>query len=167
MALIGVSTASFVLAEEERSRVCYISAMRRCLLRIEDMIRYEEPPLFELLMRLDLRTTPQERQLTSMLHACAHELEQNPGAKIAHSFRKKTKRIAGYGILTEEDKNAFESVLEELGCVGKMEQLKLLLSAEERLKRREEAETDVCRRRAKLISSLGVTAGAALFLLLI
>ena len=74
---------------------------------------------------------------------------------------------AAFGVLTEEDRGAFEALLGELGRTGLDEQLRLIGAADERLRRREaEVERD-CAQRARLIRTLGVTAGAAVFLLLI
>ena len=75
MAMIGVSAMGFLIADGERSRVRYIQAMRRCLARFADVLRFEQPELAQLLRRVNLRATAQERQLTQMLHACADRLD--------------------------------------------------------------------------------------------
>ena len=69
MAMIGVSAMGALIADGERARVRYIQAMRRCLMRFADVLRYEQPELAQLLRRVNLRATPQERQLTQLLHA--------------------------------------------------------------------------------------------------
>lgn len=55
----------------------------------------------------------------------------------------------------------------ELGRTGLDEQLRILSDADERLRQREESLRRDAGRRAQLIRTLGVTGGAALFLLLI
>ena len=75
MAMIAISATAFLLADGERRRVGWIRAMRRCLLSISGVIRYEQPGLSALLARMDLRATPQERELTRLLHACAARLD--------------------------------------------------------------------------------------------
>ena len=61
MAMVLISTVGILLSEGEKQRVRWIQAMRRCLLRMNGIIRYEQPVLPDLLERIDLRTTPQER----------------------------------------------------------------------------------------------------------
>jgi len=167
MALIGSSAAGFVLADGERRRIQYIRAMRRCLMRMADLISYDEPPLRELLLRLELRATQQERQIARALQECATELDRSTVPLLRDRYQAKMRRVTGYGALDEEDKAAFETALCELGRTGKQEQLRLLSCADERLRGREEAVGEACVRRAKLMSALGVTCGAALFLLLL
>ena len=70
-------------------------------------------------------------------------------------------------MLTEADKGAFEALLGELGRTGLDEQMKLIGEADERLRRREAEVEHECAQRSRLIRTLGVTAGAAVFLLLI
>ena len=70
-------------------------------------------------------------------------------------------------MLAEEDRSAFENVLGELGRTGLREQLRLLGEADERLRAREEILRREADRRAQLLRTLGLTGGAAVFLLLI
>ena len=62
---------------------------------------------------------------------------------------------------------AFEALLGEPGRTGLDEQMKLIGEADERLRRREAEVEHECAQRSRLIRTLGVTAGAAVFLLLI
>ena len=73
MAMIGISAIGFLLSDGEKRRVRWIRAMRRCLLRMNGIIRYEQPELPALLERIDLRATPQERELTR------RRMEKRPG----------------------------------------------------------------------------------------
>ena len=75
--------------------------------------------------------------------------------------------MAGYGVLSDEDRSAFEGVLAELGRTGLDEQLKLIDEADERLRRHEERLRQEVQKRAQLIRTLGITGGAAVFLMLI
>ena len=75
--------------------------------------------------------------------------------------------MAGYGVLSDEDRSAFEGVLAELGRTGLDEQLKLIGEADERLRRHEERLRQEVQKRAQLIRTLGITGGAAVFLMLI
>ena len=59
MAMIGISALGFLIADGEKRRVRWIQAMRRCLLRMNGLIRYEQPELTALLRAVDLRATPQ------------------------------------------------------------------------------------------------------------
>ena len=45
MAMIGISAIGFLLSDGEKRRVRWIRAMRRCLLRMNGIIRYEQPEL--------------------------------------------------------------------------------------------------------------------------
>ena len=76
-------------------------------------------------------------------------------------------RLAGYSVLSEEDRSSFEAVLGELGRTGLAEQIRLIDSADERLRAREEALAREAGRRAQLIRTLGLAGGAAAFLLLV
>ena len=49
MAMIGISAIGFLLSDGEKRRVRWIRAMRRCLLRMNGIIRYEQPELPALL----------------------------------------------------------------------------------------------------------------------
>lgn len=141
--------------------------MRRCLLRINAIIRYEQPELPVLLERIDLKATPQERALTRLLHACAKRLRTNCNPQLLMLFAGETARMPEYGVLSEEDRAAFEGVIAELGRTRLPEQLRLLDCADERLRAREEALEIESRQRARLIRTLGLSMGAAAFLILI
>lgn len=167
MAMVGVSAMGFLLADGEVRRVRWIRAMRRCLLRMHNIIRYEQPGLAALLLRIDLTKTPQERELTRLLHACAQRLEHCVNPQLMLLFAGESTATAGYGVLNEEDRMAFEGVLGELGRVGLDEQLRLIDTANEQLRLREETLAREAGRRAQLIRTLGLTGGAAVFLLLI
>ena len=167
MAMIGVSAMGFLIADGERARVRYIQAMRRCLMRFADVLRFEQPELAQLLRHVNLRATPQERQLSQLLHACAERLDRCVNPQLTLLFAGECVRAPGYGVLTEEDKGAFEALLGELGRTGLDEQMKLIGEADERLRRREAEVEHECAQRSRLIRTLGVTAGAAVFLLLI
>lgn len=167
MAMVAVSALGFLLADGERRRVRYIQAMRRCLLRMNDIIRYEQPPLCELLERVELRATQQERELTELLHASAARMKNSVNPQLMLLFAGESARLPGYGVLAEEDRSAFENVLAELGRTGLREQLRLLGEADERLRAREEILRREADRRAQLLRTLGLTGGAAVFLLLI
>lgn len=141
--------------------------MRRCLLRMNGVIRYEQPGLCELLRRIDLRATPQQRELTRLLHACALRMQTCANPQLLMLFVRESARVAGYGVLSEEDRRAFEGVLAELGRSRLPEQIRLIDAADERLRAREEKLSRECGRRARLIRTLGFAAGAALFFILI
>lgn len=134
---------------------------------MNDVIRYEQPGLETLLKRVDLRSTPQERELTRLLHASAERLSHCTNPQLMLLFAGESARLPSYGVLSEEDRGAFEAVLGELGRTGLEEQLRLINEADERLRRREEALSQEAARRAQLIRTLGLTGGAAMFLLLI
>ena len=167
MAMLAISALGFLLADGERRRVRYIQAMRRCLLHLNDLIRYEQPPLEELLRRVELRATQQERELTGLLHACAERLKNCVNPQLMLLFAGESAKLPGYGVLAQEDRSAFENVLGELGRTGLREQLQLLSEADERLRAREETLRREADRRAQLLRTLGLTGGAAVFLLLI
>ncbi len=145
----------------------WIRAMRRCLLRMSGVIRYEQPDLPGLLERIDLRHTPQERELTRLLHACAKSLRAAEGEPLSLLFAGASARLPGYGVLSEEDRTAFEHVLAELGGMRLAEQLRLIDGADERLRAREAELEREGGRRAQLMRTLGVSLGAAAFLILI
>lgn len=167
MAMVGISALGFLLADGERRRVRWIQAMRRCLLRMNNIVRYEQPELSQLLRRIDLRATPQERELTRLLHASAQRLENCVNPQLMLLFAGESARLPGYGVLSEEDRSAFEAVLSELGRTGLPEQLRLIDGADERLRMREEILSREAARRAQMIRTLGITGGAAVFLILI
>lgn len=145
----------------------WVRAMRRCLLRMNGIIRYEQPPLCTLLERIDLRTTPQERELTRLLHRCAGRMRDSANPQLPLLFAGETAKLAGYGVLSEEDRAAFEGVIAELGRTRLPEQIRLIDGADERLRAREETLAREGARRAQLIRTLGVALGAAVFLILI
>ncbi|MFR5788505.1 MAG: AAA family ATPase [Christensenellales bacterium] len=137
------------------------------LMRINDMIRYERVPLAKLLQSIELHATREQRDLTRLLHACGARLENSVNPQLVEIFAAETERAPGYGVLSQTDRSAFEQVMAELGRTGLDEQLRILSDADERLRQREECLRRDAGRRAQLIRTLGVTGGAALFLLLI
>ena len=165
MAMIAIAAMGFLLSDGERRRVGWIRAMRRCLMRMSVVIRYEQPALADLLLRIDLRTTPQERELTRLVHRCAQRL--SAGDKLPLLFAGEAARLPGYGVLSEEDRAAFEGVLADLGRLRLPEQLRIMDGADERLRAREEVLEREGARRARLIRTLGVSLGAAVFLILV
>jgi len=167
LALIAISTVGFLISDGEKRRVYWIRAMRRCLLRMSSIIRYEQPGLKQLLERMDLRGTPQERALTQLLHRCAEKLYVSTNPQLALLFAGESARLPGYGVLSLEDRAAFESVLSDLGCTRLPEQLRLIDSADESMRAREELLMREGGMRARLIRTLGVCCGAAVFLILI
>lgn len=167
MAMIAVSAAGFLLSDGEKRRVRWIQAMRRCLLRMNGIIRYERPGLSTLLRRVDIRNTPQERDLTRLLHACADRIDASANPQLLMLFAAESARMPGYGVLSEEDRNAFEAVIGELGRAGLLEQIRVIDEADERLRQREEALRRECARRVQMIRTLSIAGGAAVFLVLI
>ncbi|MBR3795232.1 MAG: stage III sporulation protein AB [Clostridia bacterium] len=167
MAMIGISAAAFLISDGEQRRVRWIQAMRRCLLRMHGIIRYEQPGLGLLLRRIDLRATQQERELTRLLHACAQRMETCSNPKLMLLFAGESAKLPDYGVLSEEDRTAFECVLGELGQTRLQEQIRLIDSADEQLRAREEMLARECTKRARLIRTLGLAGGAAVFLILI
>ena len=167
MAMILVTVLSFMAANGERTRVRYLQAMQRCLMKIRDMIRYEQPGIYDLLMRIDMRGTKQEKELSSLMHETANRLTYVQAPQIMQIFVSECAKRPGYGVLTMEDRHMFENLLGELGRCGLSEQLLLLDGALERMKRREQELDAQCDKRAKLIRTLGVTGGAAVFLILV
>lgn len=167
MAMISLSAIGFAVADGEMRRVRWVQAMRRTLMRINDMIRYERVPLAKLLQSIELHATREQRDLTRLLHACGARLENSVNPQLVEIFAAETERTPGYGVLSQTDRSAFEQVMAELGRTGLDEQLRILSDADERLRQREECLRRDAGRRAQLIRTLGVTGGAALFLLLI
>lgn len=141
--------------------------MRRCLLRLAVAIRYEQPPLEKLLFGIDLKATQQERELTRILHACAARLRDSANPQLTLLFAGESARFASYGVLSEEDRHAFEELIGELGRRRLDEQIRLIGGADERLRQREEMLVRDCAKRTQLIRTLGVAGGAAAFLILI
>ena len=167
MAMILASALGYLLAEGELRRVRWVQAMRRCLQRMTGIIRYEQPALSQLLERIDLNSTPQERELTRLLHVCAGKLAAQDSPQLLTVFARESAGMSAFGALSSEDRSAFEAVLSELGSLRLTEQLRLMDSAEERLCMREQELSKDGMRRAKLIRTLGFSGGAALFLILI
>ena len=167
MVMIAISAAGFLISDGEKRRVFWVRAMRRCLLRMSNIIRYEQPGLKQLLERIDLRATPQERALTQLLHRCADRLYASTNPQLSLLFAGESARMAAYGVLSEEDRAAFESVLCDLGKIRLPEQLRLIDSADERLRVREEVLERVSGMRTRLIRTLSVCCGVAVFLILI
>ncbi len=165
--MIGVSSVGFLLSDGERRRVQWVRAMRRCLLRLSGLIRYERPPLDHLLMRVELKATPQERELSRLLRVCAARLTPDGEAGMELLFAQESARLPGYGVLSGEDRQPFEAVIGELGQLRLEEQLREIDSADERLRQREELLARECTRRAQMIRMLGVACGASAFLILI
>ena len=64
MAMIGISAIGFLLSDGEKRRVRWIRAMRRCLLRMNGIIRYEQPELPALLDEVKAVATRLQRALT-------------------------------------------------------------------------------------------------------
>lgn len=166
-AMVAFCALGFFIADGEMRRVRWIQAMRRCLLRMNSMIRYEQPTLGQMLTQIELRATPQEKALTQMLHACGKRLENSANPQLLKLFCGESNRLAGYGVLNGADKNAFENILAELGRTGLDEQLRLIDEADERLRQREEILRQETAKRAQMIRTLGITGGAAVFLMLI
>ena len=167
LALIGISALGFLLADGERQRLKWVQAMRRCLLRFGDAIRYEQLPLQRLLCSIDLRATQQEKLLSRLLQKCAGRIEEEKEMSLGKAFEMEGAGIPGFGVLSRQDKAPFEAMLEELGRYSLHEQLRLISDADERLRVREEVLRHETVRRAKLTASLGMCCGAAVFLMLI
>ena len=167
MVMIAISAAGFLISDGEKRRVLWVRAMRRCLLRMSSMIRYEQPGLPALLERMDLQGTPQERALAQLLHRCAARMYACANPQLLLLFASESARLPDYGVLAQEDRAAFEHVLAELGRNRLSEQLRLIDSADEQLRAREEQLVRESGMRARLIRTLGVCCGAAVFLILI
>lgn len=104
--------------------------MRRCILRMNDVIRYERLPLAALLARMDLRATREQRELTRLLHLCGERMENSANPQLVELFVREAGRTPSYGVLAEADREAFEQVLGELGRTGLEEQLRILSEAD-------------------------------------
>ena len=167
MGMIFVTLLGFQLAEGERARVRYIRAMQRCLMRIRDLIRYEQPAISQLLLRIELNGTKEEKELTQLLRETAKRLTYTQTPQILQVFVSQSRKRPGYGVLSREDRHVFENLLGGLGRMGLEEQLHVLDAAQARLVRREASLEAECDKRAKLIRTLGLTGGAAVFLILI
>ena len=164
MAMISLSTIGFAVADGEMRRVRWVQAMRRTLMRINDMIRYERVPLAKLLQSIELHATREQRDLTRLLHACGARLENSVNPQLVEIFAAETERTPGYGVLSQTDRSAFEQVMAELGRTGLDEQLRILSDADERLRQREECLRRDAGRRAQLIRTLGVIAGVGILI---
>lgn len=167
MAMIAVSAIGFLFSDGEMRRVRWIQAMRRCLLRMNGIIRYEQPRLSTLLRRVDIGNTRQEKDLTRLLHACAERIDNGENPQLLMLFASESARTPAYGVLSHEDRLAFEAVIGELGRAGMIEQIRLIDEADERLREREETLRKECARRIQMIRTLSVAGGAAVFLILI
>lgn len=167
MAFIASSAIGFLMADAELRRVRVVQAMRRCLLRMNDLIRYERLPLGQMLLRIDLRATPQEKELCRLLHQSAKRLEHCANPQLMLLFAGESAKAAWYGVLEAQDREAFEAVLSELGRTGRDEQLRLIDEADERMRLREEELRRRSSQRAQMIRTLGLSGGAAMFLILI
>lgn len=167
MTMIAISTAGFLLSDGEKRRVHWVRAMRRCLLRMSSVVRYEQPSLPELLARIDLHATPQERELTRLLHCCANQWYASENPQLALIFAAESVRMPAFGVLSREDRAAFENVLADLGRIRLEEQVRLIDGADEQLRAREEYLVRECGQRVRLIRTLGICCGAAAFLILI
>ena len=163
--MIAVSSVAFLLSDGEKRRLRWVQAMRKYLTRLACVLRYEQPELARLLLGVELRATPQERLLTKLMQACARQVQA--GASPGLLFAAESAKLAEYGVLSEEDRQDFEAVLAELGSLRLEEQLQAILSAQERLRRREEELSRECVRRTRMIRTLGAAGGAAAFLILI
>lgn len=131
------------------------------------MIRYERLRVDELLGRVRLEQTAQERQLTRILHVCAEKMAYSPDAKLRIVFVEECARLPEIGVMSRDDREAFEDILDDLGKMGMEEQTRVLDSADKQLARREEMLVQEAAQKARLIRTLGLTSGAAAFLLLI
>ena len=167
MGMIAMCAVGFLLSDGERRRVRWIQAMRRCMLRLNGIIRYEQPVLSTLLRRVDIRNTQQERELSKLLCACAERLDEEPNPQLMQIFVRESARMPSYGVLSAEDRQPFEAVIGELGRDGMQEQIRLIDEADERLRMREEALSKDCARRIQMIRTLSFAGGAAVFLILI
>ena len=94
-------------------------------------------------------------------------MENSANPQLVELFVREAGRTPSYGVLAEVDREAFEQVLGELGRTGLDEQLRILSEADGRLYQREESLRRDAARRAQMIRTLGVTGGAAAFLMLI
>ena len=166
IAWIAIASLGFLMADGERRRIKWVQAMRRCLIRIGDAIRYERKELSALLRDIDFSATQQEKELSRILHACAEKMREKPG-ELSQAFSAQCVRCAAFGVVSREDAAPFEAVLGELGCCGLREQLRLIEEADERLRQREEKLRKESGKRSRLLSSLGLCSGAAVFLVLI
>jgi len=165
-ALMGMSAMGFLLADGERRRVKWIQAMRRCLLRLSDMVRYERRGICALLESISLNGSSQERMLTRLLHACAGSM-QSKDESLNAAFARESTRVQEYGVLSAEDREAFERVLGELGEMSLTEQLRMIDEADEQLRSREALLAKACTQRERLLRTLGVCCGAGFFLILV
>jgi len=82
-------------------------------------------------------------------------------------FARESMKVQEYGVLSAEDREAFERLIGELGHVSLNQQLRMIGEADEQLRRRERALLKEGVQRIRLIRTLGVAGGAAVFLILI
>jgi hypothetical protein len=94
MAMVAVSTMGFVLSDGEQRRVHWVRAMRRVLLRIGSMIRYEQPGLAQLLERINLTSYTALLRITPLITLGVSILLT---AAIALIFRGRPRRRAIWG----------------------------------------------------------------------
>ena len=134
---------------------------------MEDLIRYEQPNLEQLFLRINLSGTKEEKELTALLRETAQRLSYSQTPQILQIFDAQRIKRPGFSVLSKEDRHAFENILAEIGRIGLEEQLKALENAQKRLCRREAVLETECENRARLIRTLGLTGGAAVFLILI
>lgn len=167
LALSGASAIGFLLADGEQKRIRWVQAMRRGLIRLGDIIRYEQRGICALLRTVDLNGSAQERSLTRLLHVCADALEREDSPNIKVIFVRESARMQEYGVLSREDREPFEQVMGELGNSGMLEQMRLIDEADERLRQREEMLRREGTQRMRLMRTLGICCGAGLFLILI
>lgn len=167
LALMAVSTAGFLLAEGERQRLSWLCAMRKCLQRMRDAICYEQIDVCAVLRGLNLRATKQERMLCSMLRACSQFCSEQQKPELLRRFAAVSAAQPAFGVLSGEDRSAFEGVLAELGMHPMREQLRSIDEALGRLALREETLRKECGVRCRMIRTLSLSGGAAMFLLLI
>ena len=163
--MISFSAIGFAVADGETRRVRWIQAMRRCILRMNDVIRYERLPLAALLARMDLRATREQRELTRLLHLCGERMENSANPQLVELFVREAGRTPEHACWPEADRRHLNRCLASLGGQGWRNSW-ILSEADERLSREESLRRDAARR-AQMIRTLGVTGGAAAFLMLI
>ena len=94
--MISLSAIGFAVADGETRRVRWIQAMRRCILRMNDVIRYERLPLAALLARMDLRATREQRELDKAAAPVrrANGKQRQPAARSSFSCARRAERRA-------------------------------------------------------------------------
>ena len=113
---------------------------------------------------INLQNTHQERELSMLLLKSADSFSRHEEISLLASFSAHCARFAPFGVVSKADREPFEQVLAEFGRCGLKEQLTLLSAADERLREREEFLRRYGVQHARLIRSLGLCAGAAMFL---